>query len=210
MLTTLSPFGIYAKSEASITSLLDAAERRFVAQRYETVTMIDVAELAGLTKGAIYHHFKNKDHLFLSMMFRYLATLQTRLQQAVDPAASARDQLMQLTLSFLTQSLDQQRVMQLVRRDSNHFASGDRKRLIQAYQAALPLQIERVIRHGIDSRELRAGNAQLLARQFVAVVEVGLSSFARETLGTPAAMTQSLITLFLNGASQVENQKNCQ
>lgn len=191
---------MYEKSQVTIAQILDAAQRLFVANNYDDITMAAIASEAAVTKGAIYHHFKGKEDLFLQMMLRYLDCLQTLLQQATALPGSARQRLTQLTALYLEQSLEEQRVMQLVRRDANRFGKQTRERLVRAYQAALPNQIEALIAAGIESKQIVAGDARLLAWQFVAIVEVGLSQYARRQFNTPQAMATALTTLFFDGA----------
>lgn len=46
-------------------ALLSSARRLFLENGYASVSMQQIAEAAGMTKGAPYYHFKNKDELFL-------------------------------------------------------------------------------------------------------------------------------------------------
>ncbi len=47
--------------------LLEAARAAFLRDGYTNVSMQALAEAAGMTKGAPYYHFKNKEELFLSV-----------------------------------------------------------------------------------------------------------------------------------------------
>ena len=51
--------------EETVRKILDVAERLFAERGYERTTMADiVAGLEGLTKGAVYHHFRSKEEIF--------------------------------------------------------------------------------------------------------------------------------------------------
>lgn len=50
--------------------IIDTAERVFVEHGVSHTTLADIAKAAGLTRGAIYWHFKNKVDLFQAMMDR--------------------------------------------------------------------------------------------------------------------------------------------
>jgi AcrR family transcriptional regulator len=52
------------RSEATIAELVKAARRLFVARGYAGTTLDQVAGAAGVTKGAVYHHFSGKRDLF--------------------------------------------------------------------------------------------------------------------------------------------------
>lgn len=58
--------------------IMDAAIALFVAQGYRRTTLEDVAEAAGVTRGAIYHYFKGKEDLLLRAIDR-------RLRESVVP-----------------------------------------------------------------------------------------------------------------------------
>ena len=191
---------MYEKSAVTISRILDAAQQMFVERSYDDITMAAIARTAEVTKGAIYHHIDSKEELYLRMMTRYLDRLQLHLQRAVDAAGTARQRLLQLTTLYLEMPLDEQRAVQLVRRDSNRFTGAAREQLVAAYQNALPNQIESIIADGIAAGEIGAGDARLLAWHYVAIVEVSLSAYARQQFGSPGAMATWLTDMFLDGA----------
>lgn len=61
---------------ATRNSLLDAAERAFLAQGVAGTSLNDIAVEAGTTRGAIYWHFRDKADLFNAMMQRVVMPLQ--------------------------------------------------------------------------------------------------------------------------------------
>lgn len=50
--------------------ILDAAARLFVHYGYDKTTVSEIAQAAGVSKGAIYLHFKSKDDLFETLLIR--------------------------------------------------------------------------------------------------------------------------------------------
>ncbi len=61
--------------------ILDAARTAFSKENLNTASLDEIAQHAGVTKGAIYHHFKNKDALLLALceqrIWRYLGRILT-------------------------------------------------------------------------------------------------------------------------------------
>ena len=50
--------------EVTVEKILDVAQRLFLEKGYDNTTIQDIVnELGGLTKGAIYHHFKSKEEI---------------------------------------------------------------------------------------------------------------------------------------------------
>jgi TetR/AcrR family acrAB operon transcriptional repressor len=69
---------------ATREALLDAAERVFCASGVTRATLGDVASAAGVTRGAVYWHFRDKGELFGAMCSRATLPMQSRLEQAAD------------------------------------------------------------------------------------------------------------------------------
>jgi len=192
---------MYAKSAATIANILEAAQTLFTARNYADVTMSDIAAEAEVTKGALYHHFNSKEDLYLNMMHGYLEDIKGLLGEVARRKGSSRERLRQFTLTFLELPVKHQTLMRLVRRDANIFTDPDRERLVRAYQAALPEQVELMIRDGILAGEIAEGDARLLSWEHVAMVEVVLSSYAQNVLGDPEKTADFVIGLFFEGIS---------
>lgn len=73
--------------------LLDVARTLFLASGFDAVSMQQVAEAAGMTKGAPYYHFRNKDDLFLSVFVREIERLRDSLIAALEGPGPLRDRL---------------------------------------------------------------------------------------------------------------------
>jgi TetR/AcrR family acrAB operon transcriptional repressor len=86
------------KIDAAITreQLLDAAERVFREQGVARTSLAEVAAAAGVTRGAVYWHFKDKADLFTAMCERATLPLDALLSQAgavahADPLGALRE-----------------------------------------------------------------------------------------------------------------------
>ena len=50
--------------EVTVEKILEVSQRLFMEKGYDNTTIQDIVnELGGLTKGAIYHHFKSKEEI---------------------------------------------------------------------------------------------------------------------------------------------------
>ena len=64
------PRGITKRRPITVTALLDAAVELFAEQGYGATSIPEICARAGLTKGAFYSNFANKDALFLALLDR--------------------------------------------------------------------------------------------------------------------------------------------
>ena len=65
--------------------LLDAAECLFQARGVSRTSLQDIAKSAGVTRGAIYWHFKDKADLFNAMMERVTLPLEAAFEDSTNP-----------------------------------------------------------------------------------------------------------------------------
>lgn len=93
------------KGESQVTydALLDAAEQEFSSKGVTRTTLNDVACAAGVTRGAIYWHFKDKSALFQAMCDRVFLPMQALLHEvstapSIDPLAALRHLMLHMLL----------------------------------------------------------------------------------------------------------------
>lgn len=68
--------------EGTLNLILDVAEQLFMEKGYEHTSIQDIINgLGGLSKGAIYHHFKSKDEIFMAVNDRAHASHYVLLDQ---------------------------------------------------------------------------------------------------------------------------------
>jgi AcrR family transcriptional regulator len=71
--------------------LVDAAAAVFSERGYGAATLDDIADRAGLTKGAVYSNFENKTDLVLAVLNRRIDEPQLEIFDHVDPAEDLSD-----------------------------------------------------------------------------------------------------------------------
>jgi len=58
--------------------IIDKAYKLFLEKSYESVSISDISKAIGFTKGALYHHFRNKEELFQAVIDKYLSIISLR------------------------------------------------------------------------------------------------------------------------------------
>ena len=94
--------------EATRRAVLDAARSAFGKQGYAQTSVGEIAAAAGVTKGAVYHHFNGKEALFRAVHAEVEADALARTAGAADPAASPIDQLVRQLNAYLDAALDEE------------------------------------------------------------------------------------------------------
>ena len=81
--------------EETVTLILDVAFRLFMEKGYEYTSIQDILDqLGGLSKGAIYHHFKSKEEILVAVVDRMTAESNQMLAEIRDrPGLTGKEKL---------------------------------------------------------------------------------------------------------------------
>jgi AcrR family transcriptional regulator len=101
--------------EATRQALVAAARSLFTEHGYGAVGLAEIVRAAGVTKGALYHHFESKAALFHAVLERVQAEVATTVAATADAESDPWRQLIAGCRAFLTASTDPsvQRIMLL-------------------------------------------------------------------------------------------------
>ena len=112
-----------AEMEETRATLLATARRVFSAYGYAATSMDDLTAQAGLTRGALYHHFGDKKGLLAAVVAQLDAETDLRLQAISDGADDAWDGFVQRCRAYLEMALEPE-IQRIVLRDARAVLGG--------------------------------------------------------------------------------------
>lgn len=104
------------RTQATRSALLKAARKLFAEQGYAETSTPEIVRAAGVTRGALYHHFEDKVALFRAVIFEeYQAVAKEINTSATQAAVSAVEALQQGSRGYLKAMSDKGRVRIMLR-----------------------------------------------------------------------------------------------
>ena len=175
--------------------------RIFARKGYSGASTREICAEAGITKPALYYHFRSKEHLFRELMIDAFGERRKVLLRLAQARGPFRDRLVRIVYNDLRATRESQAQVRFVFRMI--FASEDQNpyfNFVDEMRSQRRLLAE-VIQEGIDSGEVR-GNANELAGaligiQLMAILEnilVGRSSLTKRR-------AERCVDLLLGGCS---------
>jgi AcrR family transcriptional regulator len=151
--------------------LLAAAEQCFARNGYDESGVALICQTAGVSKGAFYHHFDSKQALFLILLNRWLAGLDSQLTALEQDRNNGPDRLLAMSgiVGHLLQTPKEQLLIYL---EYLNKAARDP----QVWQATIEPyhlyrdQVAALISGGIDEGSLRPVKAEATANIMIALV----------------------------------------
>jgi AcrR family transcriptional regulator len=77
--------------------ILTAAQALFARDGYDATGVADICELAGVSKGAFFHHFPTKHAIFMAMLDEWLKGIDTQLEAALKSAGNVAEGLVKIS-----------------------------------------------------------------------------------------------------------------
>ena len=94
------------RTGATTAALVDAARELFARDGYDTTSLDAVAARAGVTKGAVYHHFDGKRQLFSAVFSREIERITAPLATAYTRKKDPWDAFKAASRAFLDECLE--------------------------------------------------------------------------------------------------------
>ena len=82
-----------APRQATSQRIVEAAAGLFAERHYHQVRMDDIAEWAGVSKGTLYGHFKDKEDLYLGLMLDSMSRLLRQIEESLEGPGSPEEKV---------------------------------------------------------------------------------------------------------------------
>jgi AcrR family transcriptional regulator len=89
------------RTEATRLALIEAARALFVGKGYGDTSTPEIATAAGITRGALYHHFADKRDLFRQVLLREGEAVAADIEAATPEQLSPREALLEGSKAYL-------------------------------------------------------------------------------------------------------------
>ena len=179
------------RREATRQSLLVAARACFVDQGFDGTSTEAVLAKAGVSKGALYHHFASKAELLAAVFESVSREAVTRSQEAAVSAKSPRAALLVGLKAWLRAVLEPE-PRRIILETGPAVLGIARARLIEESITQAPMR--RIVERAVQQGEARSVDVDLVARLLnAAVSELALAAIQRGLEGAQLAMLDAQI-----------------
>lgn len=137
-----------AEMEETRAALLATARKVFSESGYAEASMDDLTAQAGLTRGALYHHFGDKKGLLAAVVEQIDAEMDARLRAISDTAENAWEGFCNRCQAYLQMALEPE-IQRLVLRDARAVLGGASPEAQRHCVASMQCLIDQLIAQGV-------------------------------------------------------------
>jgi AcrR family transcriptional regulator len=140
--------------------ILQEATRLFTHSGYNAVSMREIAEACGgITKAALYYHFKDKEDLMVAILSEYLAGMGQLIAACRVSAPHARGRLTTFMRTIFSQPVEQRAIIRLGSQELSNLSTQARADFGRLYQQEFIGPLSEIMAEGMRSGELRMADS---------------------------------------------------
>lgn len=178
--------------------ILAVANKLLMLRGYSGLAMRQIADEVGVSKAALYYHFRGKEELFLEILRSYLEKIAQMLDEIEQQTPDSRERIHLIIDGILSHPAEQRAVIRLAMQENVHLSPAGKQSLMSDYHRLFLTRIESILDYGMARGELRLLPTQVAAWALLGMITPYFYPPPLGTLPTPKII-HTLQSLYLQG-----------
>ncbi|HWJ79091.1 MAG TPA: TetR/AcrR family transcriptional regulator [Niallia sp.] len=185
--------------------------RLFMELGYRKVSTRMIAEQCGISQPALYHHFKNKQQIYMEVIFNSIQQTENALLKVIEKYDSLEDRLLQIAIFFMTNY--QEDLMQMFHDLQHEMPEDVQKQLKTHWQSGFLQPVVGILENGVKKNEIAPfesvnSNSFEIALIFLQYIQTVIQPSSMKTLTDSqqeqlvSRKAQLIVHLFLHGIAK--------
>jgi AcrR family transcriptional regulator len=179
--------------------ILTTAKTLLIEHGYHGLSMRQIAEAVGVSKAALYYHFKDKEELLLAILIAYLEEIEVVIDQVQSEGGGSRRQVLLLIERVLSQPAEQRALIRLSSQEMAQLSVLARETFNRAYHEKFIDRIRDLLRAGMDKGELRTMNPDVATWTLLGMMYPYFYPAHTTDVPPPGDVAEQLATIYLDG-----------
>jgi TetR/AcrR family fatty acid metabolism transcriptional regulator len=195
------------KEDGRREEIVRAALRLILKTGYNSVTLADIAEQVGVSKGLISYYFPKKEDVFVAVLEQIVDRLTTDFQSFYTADAPAAEKLKMIFANLFGNEKRARRYYTVV---IDYLAQAIRNRQVQEYTqliyASYRTYMERIVQDGVASGEFRQADPERAASMILALMEGLVLQWFFDKKGFDLDEAYGMCVAFVNSSLMAEGR----
>jgi AcrR family transcriptional regulator len=135
--------------------ILAVARVLFIREGYHGLALRQVSEQLGVTKAALYYHFKDKEALFMAILESNLDAMESLLDGILAEGGTCGEQIRKFVLRVMAQPAEERAIIRLGVQEIGQVSPQARQAFGRIYRQKFVGKVESILQRGIASGEFR-------------------------------------------------------
>ena len=168
--------------------------------------MRQISDALGVTKAAIYYHFKDKEELFLAILTIHLDEMETALDRITAESATCREKIHDFVEYVLVQPPEQRAIIRLASQEMGQLSAPVRKAFERIYREKFIGKVEAILKSGMERGEFKTIRPEVATWTLLGMMYPYFYPAHSGNTGLSDETIQQILTVFLDGVSNNNKQ----
>jgi AcrR family transcriptional regulator len=182
--------------------ILITAKSMFIQQGYHGLAMRQISEALGVSKAALYYHFKDKEELFLAIISGNLNELESAIDFIRSKQVSCKKQIILFVEHVLKQPAEQRAMIRLASQEMSQLSAMVRKKFDKTYHDKFIGKLQAIFQAGVENGEFRPLDPAIATWALLGMMYPYF--YPAHTGATPVRpeIIQQIVGIYMNGVAQ--------
>jgi len=182
--------------------ILAVASQLFIQQGYHGLSMRQIAEAVGVSKAALYYHFKDKEELFLAILERSLDQVASIIDEISTGQAATRQKIQDLVKNILEQPAELRAFIRLASQEMAQLSVPARRKFNRTYHERFINKIQAILQAGIERGELKPVDPSVATWALLGMMYPYFYPAHSQEVPPPREVHTQLVRIFMDGLSR--------
>ena len=136
-------------------NILSTAKSLFLQHGYHGLAMRQISEAVGVSKAALYYHFKDKEELFVAILSANLDKMENNIDLIQARPGSSSEKIVLFIEYVLKEPAEQRAVIRLASQEMVQLSFPTREKFNQLYHGQFIGKLQSIFQDGVNSGEFR-------------------------------------------------------
>lgn len=180
-------------------AILAAAHRLFVERGYRGISMREIADEVGMTKAALYYHFRDKEGLFMAILAGVLHELGALIEECRRSEISCRAQIEALVRRIMLLPAEQRAGLRLASQELGNLDAATRQKFVDEYHAQFIGRITEILQDGVAHGEFKPIEPQIATWMLLGMMYPYFHVSPAAGMIPTEALIRQLVEIFFDG-----------
>jgi AcrR family transcriptional regulator len=182
--------------------ILVAAKSLFIQQGYHGLAMRQISDAVGVSKAALYYHFKDKEELFLAILTGNLSEIENVIDDIQSKQVSYSEKIVLFVEYVLKQPAEERAIIRLASQEMAQLSATSRKKFGKTYHERFTGKLQGLFQAGVENGEFRPLDSGIATWALLGMLYPYFYPAQTGAAPLQAESIREIISIYLNGVTQ--------
>jgi AcrR family transcriptional regulator len=182
--------------------ILSTAKSMFIQQGYHGLAMRQISDALGVSKAALYYHFKDKEELFLAILSGNMDEIESAIDSIQSKPISCSEKIILFVEHVLKQPVEQRAIIRLASQEMSQLSAISRRKFDKTYHDQFTGKLQAIFEAGVANGEFRPIDPAIATWALLGIMYPYFYPAHSGATPVRAEIIQQIISIYMDGVAQ--------